>query len=153
MLILDVTRALDDAGVSFAVVGGYGVALHGAVRGTVDLDLVLAYDEANYIAAASALESLGLRSRLPVLARDVFRFRREYVENRNLIAWSFVDERDPSRLVDIVLTFTEPEVPTTKKTVRGVRVPVLAKAALIEMKERSGRPQDLEDVRALKSIR
>jgi len=153
VLILDVTRALDDAGVSFAVVGGYGVALHGAVRGTVDLDLVLAYDEANYIAAASALESLGLRSRLPVLARDVFRFRREYVENRNLIAWSFVDERDPSRLVDIVLTFTEPEVPTTKKTVRGVRVPVLAKAALIEMKERSGRPQDLEDVRALKSIR
>ena len=153
MLILDVTRALDDAGVSFAVVGGYGVALHGAVRGTVDLDLVLAYEEANYIAAASALESLGLRSRLPVLARDVFRFRREYVENRNLIAWSFVDERDPSRLVDIVLTFTEPEVPTTKKTVRGVRVPVLAKAALIEMKERSGRPQDLEDVRALKSIR
>lgn len=135
------------------MVGGYGVALHGAVRGTVDLDLVLAYDEANYIAAASALESLGLRSRLPVLARDVFRFRREYVENRNLIAWSFVDERDPSRLVDIVLTFTEPEVPTTKKTVRGVRVPVLAKAALIEMKERSGRPQDLEDVRALKSIR
>ena len=36
-----VSKALDAAGVRYALVGGYAVALHGAVRGTVDIDIVL----------------------------------------------------------------------------------------------------------------
>lgn len=30
--------------------------------------------------------------------------RKEYIENRNLIAWSFVDYQNPSRQVDILIT-------------------------------------------------
>ncbi|MDE0509286.1 MAG: hypothetical protein OXI17_11705 [Gammaproteobacteria bacterium] len=36
-----ICRALDDAGVRFALVGGYAVALHGVPRGTIDVDLAL----------------------------------------------------------------------------------------------------------------
>lgn len=152
MLILDVVRALRGSEVRFAIAGGYAVALHGAVRGTVDLDVVLALDEANYAAAEEALTGIGLSSRLPVTAREVFHFRREYIENRNLIAWSFCDPKDPSRLVDVVITFDKKRVPTKLVTVRGEPVPVLSKSALIRMKEGTGRPQDAEDVRALRSL-
>jgi len=152
MMIVDVARALTGAGVRFAVVGGHAVALHGAVRGTVDLDLILYPDEADFVAAEAALNGIGLRGRLPVDARQVFQFRREYVEERNLIAWSFVDPGDPTRLVDVILTFEDRKLPTKTVTVDGVPVPVLSRAALIRMKERSGRPQDIEDVAALRRL-
>ena len=37
-------------------------------------------------AAEKVLQSLGLVSRLPINAADVFRFRDKYLNNRNLIA-------------------------------------------------------------------
>lgn len=36
MWFLDVTKKLKDMDIDFAVAGGFAVALHGAVRGTVD---------------------------------------------------------------------------------------------------------------------
>lgn len=152
MLLLDVVRALRSADVSFAIAGGYAVALHGAVRGTVDIDLVLKLTEANYVAAEAALVGLGLAPRLPVSARQVFQFRREYIDNRNLIAWSFCDPHDPTRLVDIIITYEGNRVPTKRVMVAGESVPVLAKSALIAMKEGTGRPQDEADVDALRRL-
>lgn len=153
MLLVDVVRALQAARVRFAVAGGYAVALYGAVRGTVDLDLVLALDEQNYAAAEAALASIGLSSRLPVSAEDVFRFRREYIENKNLIAWSFHDAADPTRLVDIVITYEKKRLAVKRVDYRGTSIPLLSKRELIRMKELAGRPQDLEDARALRSLK
>lgn len=39
-----VGAAFESAGVRYALVGGYAVALHGAVRGTVDVDVILAWN-------------------------------------------------------------------------------------------------------------
>ncbi|MEM1033570.1 MAG: hypothetical protein AAGA56_05050 [Myxococcota bacterium] len=152
MFLLEVARALREGGVTFAIAGGYAVALHGAVRGTVDVDVVLELTEENYVAAERALVGLGLSPRLPVTGHEVFRFRREYIENRNLIAWSFCDPSDPTRLVDIIITFEEAMVPVEEVTVQGEPVPVLAKAALIAMKEATGRAQDTADVDALRRL-
>jgi len=153
MLLLDVCRALERASVRYAVAGGYAVALHGAVRGTVDLDIVLSHHEATYVKADAALRALGLVPRLPVAAKEVYNFRKEYVEHRSLVAWSFCDPGDPTRLVDVILTFDKSRISTKRVSYRGVSIPVLSKAELIRMKEASGRPQDLEDVRALRRLR
>lgn len=152
MLLTDVARALKSAGVSYAVVGGYAVALHGVVRGTVDLDLILKLTEREFVEAEKTLRGLGLESRLPVTATEVFRFREEYIRNRNLIAWSFFDPRKPGNQVDIVITedLRRTEVETMK--IHGVSVRVISRNALIRMKRASGRAQDLEDVRALERL-
>jgi len=152
MFLVDVCRTLTDSGVSFGIAGGYAVSLHGAVRGTLDVDIVLAHREESYVKAEAALRKLGLDSRIPVTAKEVFRFRREYLDTRNLVAWSFVDAADPTRIVDIVLTFDKARVPTKRIEIRGQSIPVLSKRALIEMKTGTGRPQDEEDVRALRRI-
>lgn len=152
MLIAEVARSLRSEGVQFGVAGGFAVALHGAVRGTLDLDLVLALDLANYEAAERALTSMGFVARLPLSARDVFENRKDYVENRNLIAWSFIDPKDPSRIVDVLLVWEDLTVPTLDKFLNGEPIPVLSKQHLIEMKRKSGRPQDKADVRALESL-
>ncbi len=55
-------------------------------------------------------------------------------------------------MVDVVLTFDRERVPTTRVEIRGQTIPVLTKRALIRMKSGTGRPQDEEDVRALRSL-
>ena len=89
MFIKQVITAFKKFQVKYAVVGGYAVALHGAIRGTVDIDFVIQLDRSQFEAAEKALLSIGLQPRLPVTATDVFDFREEYIRNRNLIAWSF----------------------------------------------------------------
>ena len=61
-----ICTALADAAVRYAVVGGHAVALHGAVRGTVDIDVALAWTRKSLADAETALTDLGLISRLPV---------------------------------------------------------------------------------------
>lgn len=152
MWIERVAEALEREGVRFALAGGHAVALHGAVRGTVDLDLVLACTRENFAAAERALKALGLVSRLPVTAEEVFSFRKEYIERRNLLAWGFVHPKDPSQVIDLVLTWELKPGDVKRVRAAGRDLPVLSKAALIAMKKAAGRPQDLADVAALERL-
>ncbi len=153
MLILRVTQALDQAHVPYALVGGYAVALHGALRGTVDVDLVIRLREEDFRRTEKALGTLGLRSRLPVTAAEVFQFREEYVRNRNLTAWTFVNPSLPSEVVDVVLTEDLARMKTKRMKVHGQVLRVASIADLIRMKQGTGRPQDQEDIKALKRLR
>lgn len=153
MLIFRVARALEGAGVDFAVCGGYAVALHGAVRGTVDVDIVLRLDRKNYVAAEKALKDLGLVSRLPVEAAQVFDFREEYLRNKNLRAWSFWNPKDQTEIVDVVLTRDLASMKVKRIRSGALTLPVVSIDDLIAMKKEAGRPQDLEDVRALEALR
>lgn len=152
MWIQQVVAALEEAGVRFALAGGHAVALHGAVRGTIDLDIVLVCTRENFIAAEKALKSLGLVSRVPVVAEEVFSFRKEYIEKRNLIAWGFIHPKDPSQVLDVVLTWELKPGEIKKVRAAGRELPVLSKPALIAMKRAAGRPQDLADVAALERL-
>ncbi|MBN4050080.1 hypothetical protein JYT17_00500 [Nitrospira defluvii] len=82
MFLLRVVDSLEKQGVPYALVGGHAVALHGAVRGTIDLDFVIHLNERGFKSAEQALLNIGLKSRLPVSAEDVFRFREEYIKNK-----------------------------------------------------------------------
>lgn len=152
MFLVRLARALDHHKVPYAIVGGYAVALHGAIRGTVDIDLVLNLSSESFERAEAALESCGLVSRIPVTAQEIIAFRQEYMTKRNLLAWSFYDPKNPALVVDIVLTEDLRKLKTVKKEVAGYPIKVLGVSDLIKMKERSGRPQDLEDARALRQI-
>lgn len=75
--------------------GGRAVALHGAVRSTVDIDLVLRRTAETLVRAEAALKDIGLVPRLPMSAKDVFASRDDYVRDRHLVAWNFHDPDDP----------------------------------------------------------
>lgn len=81
-----ICSALEEAGVEYALVGGYAVALHGAVRGTIDINIALSWKLDNISRAQDASNGAGLVSQLPFTAEDMYHFRKEYIENRNLIA-------------------------------------------------------------------
>ena len=147
-----VCQALDKAGVRYAIVGGYAVALHGAVRGTVDVDCVINWNVKSLRQAEKAINGIGLESRLPVTAEDIFQFREEYILNRNLLAWSFYNPKDLSQQLDLLIYFDLKGKKTKSFAIGDQIIKVLDKKALIAMKRQSGRPQDLADIRALEQL-
>ena len=133
----------------YAVVGGYAVALHGAVRGTVDIDIALIWSLESLRRAERALTGIGLMSRLPISAADVFRFRDEYVENRNMVAWNFYNPANLTEQVDIVVTYDLEGKRRQRIGTPDGPIQILSRKDLIAMKRASERPQDLEDADAL----
>ena len=152
MFIHDVCAALKAAGVPYAIVGGYAVALHGAVRGTVDVDVAIRWSLKNLQNAEQALKKLGLVSSIPIDARQVYHFREEYIQNRHLTAWNFYDPSHPLKQVDLIIAYDLAKRHTKTFHTDAGKICVLAKRDLIAMKRASGRPQDLEDVKALEAL-
>ncbi len=151
-LLKNICQALTKSGVRYGIVGGHAVALHGAVRGTVDIDIAINWKRGALIATEAALADLGLISRLPLTAEDVFDFRDEYIKNRNLIAWSFYNPNNLAEQVDIVINYDLQGKKLKRVRAGGGTVPFLGIRDLIEMKRASGRPQDIEDVAALERL-
>jgi len=152
MFIKKVTDALNKANITYALVGGYAVALHGVIRGTVDLDFVIALEQNQFELLEKSMQSIGLKPRLPITAQEVFQFREEYIEKRNLVAWSFINEMNPLEVIDIIITHDANLMKTETLSVDGMAIQIVTKQELIKMKKKSGRPQDLEDVRALEKL-
>ncbi len=153
MFIYEICSALDKAEVPYAVVGGYAVALHGAVRGTVDVDVVIQWSFKNLQSVEKAFKQLGLISLTPITAETLFHFREEYIHNRNLVAWNFYDPSNPLNQVDLIINYDLKSAHHTKaiKSSQGT-IQILSLTELIKMKIASGRPQDLEDVKALSDL-
>lgn len=149
MLLYEIVDAFERAKLKYAVVGGYALALHGLVRATMDVDLVLHLKLRDFELAEKTLGGIGLTSRLPVRAQDIIKMREEYIEKRNLIAWAFVDFKNPSRQVDILITENLEDLETERISVAGRRISVATLRQLRDMKKASGRDQDLIDVRRI----
>jgi hypothetical protein len=149
VLLLEIVRKFEAEKIPYLLVGGYALALHGIVRATMDVDLAVSLDEPHLTKAEKVLNDLGLQSRIPVRAKDMAQFHEEYRKNRNLIAWSFVDFRDPSRQVDLLI---HPPIRSLKSeviSVHGTIIRVATKKTLLEMKRAANRPEDQLDISRL----
>lgn len=151
-------RALERADVRYLVVGGVAVVLHGHPRFTADLDLVLALDAANVRAALGALRPLGYVPRAPVPAEDLAdpARREDWIRNKGMTVFSLASPTHPATEVDLFVEepfpFDEAYARALRADLGELRVSVASLADLVAMKRRSGRPQDLEDVRNLEAI-
>lgn len=150
MLLYELIDAFDKVKLKYALVGGYALALHGLVRATVDVDFVLSLKLGDFELAEKTLAKLSLQSRLPIRAQDIIKMRKEYIEKRQLIAWSFVDYKNPARQVDILITMDFKDLQTEKISVGGRKIVVASLEDLLKMKMAAGRPQDLVDIQNIK---
>jgi hypothetical protein len=89
MFIVDLCRNLDEAKIPYAIVGGYAVAIHGFPRGTFDVDIVIKWTLKNLESIEQVFKSMGLVSLLPITSNNLFYFKNEYINERNLITWNF----------------------------------------------------------------
>lgn len=151
--------ALEKSGARYVVVGGVAVVLHGYARLTADLDLVLDWDSPDAAKAIAALTALGLKPRAPVdpLGLVDSKTRKSWREEKGMMVFSLADPNSPLFAVDL---FLEPPLPfeelwsrsqVTKIGAVGIRTASIPD--LINLKTKSGRPQDLADIKALEALR
>ena len=153
-----ILAALNQASVRYVVVGGVAVVLHGHLRFTADLDLVLALERENVLAALRALQALGFRPRPPVAAEQFAdgNLRAQWVREKGMTVFSLWSPELPGTDVDL---FAEEPIPFGELAARAdpvalaaLSVPVASIPDLIALKRIAGRPTDLEDIAALEAI-
>lgn len=153
-----VFEALERSGVRYLVVGGVAVVLHGHLRFTADLDLVVRLDDANAARAIDALIALGFQARAPVDARGFAdaAVRRSWIDEKGLTVFSLWSPALPGTEVDLFVAepfdFDEIDSRAVVADLATTRARVICRADLIAMKRRAGRPRDLEDADVLESL-
>lgn len=154
-----VLGALERAGVRYLVVGGVAVVLHGYLRATVDLDLVVSLEPANARRAVEALRELGFVPRVPVAIEQFAdpAERRRWVEEKNATVFTLWHPTTPGFVIDLFVEepfdFEARYDRAAKARLGELEVTVLSVEDLIEMKRAAGRARDLEDVEALVALR
>ncbi|MCY7355752.1 MAG: nucleotidyltransferase [Lysobacter sp.] len=154
----EIFKALAQAEVDYVVVGGLAVIMHGHLRATRDLDLVIGLQPNNCAKGMDALSSIGLRPRLPVSLADFAdpEKREDWLLNRNMLVFQLWDPANPERSVDIFvrepLDFGTMMAEAVVKDLDGVPIPVASIRHLITLKQMAGRPLDMDDIEALRQI-
>jgi hypothetical protein len=154
----DVFRELDRRRVRYVVVGGVALVLHGVVRLTVDLDLMVHLERDNLTEFVNAMEQLGYRPRVPVPAMDFVdaNHRTRWIAEKGMTVFSFFHPSEHGKVVDVFvdepIPFLEIDAERTVIEAAAVRIPVVSIRHLKQLKARAGRPQDLADIAALESL-
>ena len=140
------------------VAGGIAVNLYGIERATADIDIVVKLEEKNLAKFVQAAKRLGLKPKVPV-ALDEFisaEKRKHWMETKGMVVFSLFDPKSPFFLLDIFIEipfdFDSVYKERRKMKLDNTTVPVVPIETLIEMKEKSGRPQDKADTFYLKKI-
>jgi hypothetical protein len=153
-----VFKALEEKGVRYAVAGGVALVLHGVVRFTADLDLIVDLSRGNLERFLEVMRGLGCRPRNPVDAADLLdpAKRQAWKREKSMQVFSFVDPAQPMSLIDVFLDepipFAELDAAMVRMTAKGTTIPVVSAEHLKRIKRISGRPQDLADIEALESL-
>jgi len=154
-----ILRSLYHHGVRYLIVGGLAVNLHGIPRMTTDLDIVLATDQDNLTKLLICLNELGFYPSLPIPAEDILDSdkRQEWIDEKNMIAFTFIHESVSMGEVDIVLQnavdFEEAFQKRTVLVVDDYEIYLISILHLQQMKRNTGREQDNSDIEMLKRIK
>ena len=127
----------------YVVVGGYAVALHGVVRATKDIDILIEPTLENAQRTLAALEHLPFQ-----VAGDV---------NPSDLITRFVTIIGDTPRVDVLtlacsVRYADAKLGKLTKKLDGITVPFVDLDTLIRSKQ-TGRPQDVADIAALERIR
>lgn len=143
----NLTAALSHAGVSFAVCGGIAVGIHGFVRFTEDIDLMILEEDLEL--ALSVARSLGYSvdsGRIPLLRGTPWEhtvYRVVKVEGREFLPLDLVLVNEEMRSIWEDCGIFQWQ---------GRNIQCVSRQGLMEMKRRAGRSKDLIDLEELRGV-
>lgn len=141
----DLLLALADAEAEFVLIGGWALALHGHVRGTDDLDVLVRPTAENAARVFGALRAFGA----PIAAHGVTQdlFATEGYGYRMGVKPNLIE------LLTSIDGVSFDEVWTGRRIIEldGRSIPVIGRRALLRNKRAAGRPKDFADVEWLET--
>jgi hypothetical protein len=159
MKIAELLQALIDGQVHYVLVGGLAVQLHGYMRSTFDIDLVLAMNDDNLARFIDVAKRHALTPGIPVpieSLRDAEQIERWHRE-KGMLAFSLREPQAGGGVVDVIV---RPEVSFERLMANSVagdlfgrHVPIASIDDLLVMKRAANRPKDRLDIEALEKIK
>jgi len=148
---------LDQAGVRYLVAGGLAVNVHGYLRFTKDVDLVVELVPDNIERAFTALAGLGYRPLVPIAAAQFADAaqRETWIREKGMQVLQFWSDAHRETPIDMFVRepfpFEEEYRRALVKPLGAIPVPFVSIPTLIRMKEAAGRPQDKIDIEHLRT--
>jgi len=136
---------LNKLDVQYLVIGGYAVNFHGYPRYTKDIDLWLWLSEENINRLMKALKEFGFG--------DVGLNKDDFLKPENIIQLGY----EPYRIDLVVevegINFQECYERKVEANLEGIKINFLSLQDLIDIKKKTGRPQDLADADQLEKLK
>jgi hypothetical protein len=159
MKIAELLQSLSGESVQYVLVGGLAVQLHGYMRSTFDIDLVLAMNDENLTRFIAVAKRYGLVPSIPVpidALRDANQIEQWYRE-KGMLAFALREPQIGGWVVDILV---RPNVPFEQLMANAVAGELFAQKIwiasiddLITMKRIANRAKDQLDIAALEKIK
>lgn len=153
----NILRDFKKAKVRYVLVGGIAVNLHGALRSTADLDILVEMSDANLGKVVRILKQRGYRVKQPVdpagLADKAV--RADWIKNKHLKAFNFYHAnnlQEVDLIIDSPVSYSAARKDAARIKVDDLTLPVVSLRHLIKMKSASARPVDKLDIAELKQI-
>lgn len=157
MYYLELFDLLNRSKVKYLVVGGVALVLHGVVRFTADIDIMLDLSKKNLAKFFKAMKDLGFTPKFPVKMEALANagLRKKWAKEKNMVVFSLI--KDDYKIIDV---FTENPIDFDKaysrkqvKTAGNTSVDVVSFDDLIDIKRLSAREQDMMDIKMLEALR
>ena len=144
--------------VRYVVVGGIALNLHGSLRNTGDLDILVEMSDKNLEKIVTILKKHGYHVRQPV---DPLRIadqktREDWIHHKHMKAFNFYKDRELKEvdiIIDSPVSFEEGRKKMQWIKVGRLSLPLLSIDHLIKMKKGTGRAVDQLDVAELRTIK
>ena len=159
MKIAELLQSLADAHIDYVLVGGLAVQLHGFLRATVDIDLVLAMNDENLDRFIMVAKQFGLQPVIPVPidalknAQQIDKWHQE----KGMLAFALREPQIGGSVVDVLVrpdvSFDTLSSSAVEGKLFGRKVMIASTDNLIAMKRAANRPKDQLDIAALEKIK
>ena len=146
-------------GVEFILGGGVACVLHGVERVTMDVDVAVHMNSANWDRLIGVMNKMGLLPRAPVRPETLIdpKVRQAMVEEKNALVFTFVHPDEPSLQLDVFLrpelSYESLKAHSDWMELADIRLKILSPSKLLELKKgiQPARPKDLLDIAVLES--
>jgi hypothetical protein len=159
MKTIELLQALSDEQVQYVLVGGLAVQLHGFLRSTFDIDLVLAMNDENLSRFIAVAQRYNL---VPVIPVPIESLRNaslieQWHREKGMLAFALREPHTGGIVVDVLV---RPDVPSDRLMANAVagelfgrKVWIASIDDLLLMKRIANRPKDQLDIAALEKIK
>lgn len=153
-----VFRKLNECQVRYVVAGGVAIVLHGVVRLTADLDIIVDLDQENIDKFARAMGEIGYRPKVPVKVEELGdpSKRKNWIDQKGMQVFSFFHPQKQMEIIDVfvkeIIPFAELYAERSVIKAGDVQIPIVSIKHLKLLKKIAGRPQDIADIRSLDNL-
>lgn len=159
MKIVELLQSLAQARVDYVLVGGLAVQLHGYLRSTFDIDLVLAMNDENLARFVDLAKRHGMKPVIPVEI-DALRNARQlevWHREKGMLAFALREPQTGGIVIDVLV---RPEISyerlfenAVEGELSGSKVRIAGIDDLLAMKRAANRAKDRLDIDALEKIK